>query len=127
MKKIKDIMQKKIVALKEDTSVKDICKLLVKREASGLPVIDKNKVLIGFVSERDVILAVTKKDFFNFTAKKIMTKKVVCVSMSDPVTKASEIFSSKVYRRLPVVDAKNKLVGVVCRNDLISQLLGYYY
>lgn len=89
----------------------------------SVPVVDKNKVVVGIVSEFDLLHAIMQgKDLGEVTAGAIMTKDPICVRED---TKAMEIVALLEKRhliRVPVTDKQGRLVGVVARRDL---LLGY--
>jgi CBS-domain-containing membrane protein len=44
----------------------------------------------------------------------------VTTSQDDPVASVARLMSAHKLRRLPVVDARNHLVGIVCRSDVLS-------
>jgi CBS domain-containing protein len=121
-----DIMSKKAVTVKNDTSVQRICEVLTHNRMSGVPVVNEKNKLVGFISERDIIMAVNKKTFIQSEAGQLMTKKVFCVKEDMPVDQISRIFTEKPYRYVPVVK-NNKVIGIISRKDVISKLLGQYY
>ncbi len=55
------------------------------------------------------------------TAQDIMTKNVLTIGPDTKVLEAAKIFLEKHYNGLPVVDANNKLVGILTQMDLVSQ------
>jgi len=123
MSNVKNVMSKKPTTINEDSDVRHICRVLHKNKLSGIPVVDKTKKLVGFVSERDVIAAVAKPKFLDLTAKSIMKKNVKTVSPDDHLVQASKLFTELHLRILPVVKDK-KVVGIITRNDVIKKLLG---
>lgn len=119
-------MTKHIVTVRDDTSVQAICKILATNRLSGVPVVDKKSKIAGFVSERDIIAAVNKKGFLNFTAGQLMTRKVLFVREGMSAEEVSRIFTEEPIRYLPVIKNR-KVVGVISRKDVIHRLLGQYY
>ena len=79
MATVKEIMVKKVVTVNKDECLSKVCNLLVTQKLSGIPVVDKEDHLVGFVSERDVIMAVSKGDFQNKKVKDVMTRKVMSI------------------------------------------------
>lgn len=126
MIKVREMMNKKVVAIDAEMIMKKICDTLTKKKVTGVPVIGKAKEIIGFVSERDIIKAVNKSNFYKLRAKDIMVKKVHIVDCETPLNEIALIFSSKPYRHLPVT-MDGKLIGMISRRDLIDQMLGHYY
>ena len=123
---VKEMMNKKVVAIKLTDSVKKICQVLTKNMITGVPVVDNKKEILGFVSERDIIAAVNKPNFMKKTAKELMVKDVYIVEDSASLNEVSLIFSKEIFRHLPVT-RKGKLVGIITRKDIINQMLGHYY
>jgi CBS domain-containing protein len=123
---VRDIMIKEIVTVKETETLEKVCKLLVSKKLSGIPVVGPGDDLVGFISERDIIAAVGSK---NFQAKKtgdVMTRKVVSIDESTPVDQISQLFTDKPFRYIPVTRG-GRLVGIVTRKSVINKLLGQYY
>src|SRR3990170_7490919 len=52
----KEIMNKKVITIKRDASIKELSELLVNNKISGVPVLDENGSLAGIVSEGDIIV-----------------------------------------------------------------------
>ena len=123
---VREMMNKKVVCVKPEASVKKICQLLTKNNVSGVPVINSKKEVLGFVSERDITAAVTKPNFFKKLAKDIMRKQLTVVEDKTSLNEVSLIFSNEPFRHLPVVK-NGKLVGMISRKDIINQMLGHYY
>lgn len=53
------------------------------------------------------------------TAKDIMTRSVVTIRPDADITEAARILLEKQINGLPVVDAQDKLVGILCQSDLV--------
>ncbi|OKY78279.1 MAG: CBS domain containing protein [Candidatus Methanohalarchaeum thermophilum] len=60
--KIKEIMNKDVITLRKDESIREAAKKLRKNNISGAPVLDDGSV-VGIVSEADIIKAFREKDF----------------------------------------------------------------
>lgn len=123
---VKDLMIKKVYTVKEEDDITVACKLLIKHRISGIPVTSMSGKLKGFISERDIIAAVPRKNFCNMRVKNVMSKKVRTITHDSPLMHASKIFSEEKYRLLPVIKGA-KLVGIIARKDIVNQMLGRYY
>ena len=127
MLKVKDIMKKNFETVSENTNVHKICGILINNRVSGIPVVNKSRRLVGFVSERDIIAtAYSSSDLQKKKAKDIMTKKVISVKEDAPVQKVSKIFTEKPFRYIPVIK-KGTVVGIISRKEVINRLMGQYY
>lgn len=125
-KQAKDIMEKKTASVRHDATLKEVSELLIKNRLSGIPVVNNKGSLIGFISERDIIEAISQGNFENKKTKDIMTKNVISINEDTSIEEVSRIFSKYPYRYIPVCKNKN-IVGVISRKDVIEKLLGQYY
>ncbi|HLR66256.1 CBS domain-containing protein [Virgibacillus alimentarius] len=142
--KIKDFMIKDVISVREDTSVKDLLEILVKHNIGGVPVVSEENTLLGVISDGDVIrylqpkgrtvydmftvvLVSEKEDLthklkysMEHSVKKMMRQKdIYTVSPDEKFEEALRIFSKCHFKKIPVVDANNIVVGVVSRGDII--------
>lgn len=122
----KDIMIKNVIVINEDSPILELSKVLVKNKMSGLPVVNSNNKLVGFVSQQDIIASLTKPNILKKKTKDIMVKNVISVHKDTSVEEISKIFSEQPMRCLPVIESE-KVVGAVLRKAVINRLLGYYY
>lgn len=129
MSMVKTIMKKDFVKVSADISLEELSRILIKNTISGAPVVNrKTGVLIGFVSERDIIKALANDMICNkvVIVSQVMNKNVVYVSEDTSVEKLSNIFAEHPFRYIPVVKNK-KIIGIVSRKEIINKLMGYYY
>lgn len=99
----------------------DIAIAMISGEVSGLPVIDKEKRVIGVITEFDIIRAVKQgKDLKNVAAEDIMTKNPITANEDTPVNEIINILETKHILRVPVVDKDGKLAGIVSRRDVLK-------
>jgi len=131
-------MQRDVVTVAPETSLKDVAALLVERRISGLPVCTEDGRVVGVVSEADIVQKEQTDDFgssallgrlldqaygdgLRFAARTVggaMTAPALTVRSRDDVSQAAHLMVSKRVNRLPVVDG-SRLVGIVTRSDLV--------
>jgi predicted transcriptional regulator len=135
--KVKDIMVKDVVTLNPDDTFYDIVEIFAEKKISGAPVAVGKKP-VGMVSESDILKFVSKKDMISMIehedkdlkekasikAKNIMTKNVISVQSTDPLSKVISVLNEKDINRLPVVD-DGKIVGIITRADVVSVVSEY--
>ena len=80
------------------------------KDIGAVPVLDSDNVLIGILSERDIVrkLVKTGRDSDLVTANDIMTKEIKSIYLDTTVVEAQKIMTENNIRHLPVVDANNK-------------------
>jgi len=136
--KIHELMQRDVVTVAPETSLKDVAALLVEHRISGLPVCTEDGRVVGVVSEADIVQKEQTDDFASTallgrlldqaygdgirfaarTAGGAMTSPAVTVRSRDDVAHAAHLMITKRVNRLPVVDG-TRLVGIVTRSDLV--------
>lgn len=150
--KVKDIMTKEVVTIKEDDTVKDAARILNDMNLSGLPVVDVDNKIKGIITDGDLLRRVStingpsyvqllgggfplesKKDFLErlnksigYLVKEMMTKDVIIISENAGIEEAATLMVSKKIKRIPVADDKKKLIGIISRKDIMKHLFDSY-
>jgi CBS domain-containing protein len=80
------------------------------------------RVPLGVVTDRDIVVEVTATDLDpnTITVGDIMRREIVTVRADEDVLEAMLIMRTNGVRRLPVVTAEGKLLGVVAFDDLLD-------
>jgi len=118
----KEIMNKIVTAATRKTNGRDLSVKLLSGMYSGLPVVDKGKV-VGVVTEFDLLTAVKEgKDLQKIFAEDIMTKEPICVEEDTHVDEIIKIMTEQKIIRVPVVREGN-LIGVISRCDILNSLI----
>ncbi len=136
-----DIMTHDAVTVHPETPVPDLVRLLLARGISGVPVVDNDGVLVGMVTESDLIrraeLGTERRRgawaaFFTGTAvlareyvrshglqvSDVMTQGAVAVARETPLAEIADLMESRRIRRVPVVQ-DGRVVGIVSRANLL--------
>ena len=117
---IADVMVEDVVTVAPDTPYKRLVELLWTHGISGLPVMDAEGALVGIISESDLLRRDPDRPE---VASSLMTSPVVTVRPEAGLEEAAAIMRSRALKRLPVVDADGRLVGIVSRADLLKVFL----
>ena len=118
----KEIMNRIVTAATRKTNGRDLSVKLLSGIYSGLPVVDKGKV-VGVVTEFDLLNAVKKgEDLQHIFAEDIMTKEPICVEEDTHVDEIIRIMTELKIIRVPVV-RKGNLIGVISRCDILNSLI----
>ena len=122
MNQIRDIMEKNVVTIDQDSTVLDAARLLKEKKISFL-VTMKNNEPIGVVTESDFVrkLVVEDKSASKTQLSKIMSYKFRSVTPSTEIEDAVQKMLNNKIRRLLVLD-EGKLAGVVTQTDLTGFL-----
>ena len=112
-----------------NTAVAEVARLMKASDIGALPV-GRNDRLIGMVTDRDLALRVLGegRDPAMTTAEQVMTPGIVWCLTTQTVEDAMHMMEQKKIRRLPVIDEKKRLVGMLSIGDIADamprQLLG---
>ena len=117
--KVEKMMHKGIEWVSPDTSIVALAKKMQQFDIGAIPV-GENDRLIGMVTDRDVVIrgVADGKDPSKLTARDVMTKGVIYCRDSEDVDEVARITESKQIRRLPVIDANKRMVGMISLGDV---------
>ena len=123
MKKVKEIMTRKIISKDLAVSVYDVARLMEDKGIGSVLVTEKGKAA-GIVTERDIIIKCVAQGFDpkKTAIEKIMSTPVVSVDEECLVTDAARLMVSKMIRRLPIID-NGELKGMVTATDMIRDVV----
>lgn len=134
---VKDVMTADVVAVRSDTSFKDMARLLSASRISALPVLDEAEHVIGVVSEADMLIKEADQasypGFFTglrrrrdhekaagISAADLMTSPPIVIRPDEPVQHAARLMYERGVKRLLVVDDAGHLLGIVSRSDVLG-------
>jgi CBS-domain-containing membrane protein len=132
---VKDLMTTEVVAVRRETTFKEVAAVLRRYRVSALPVVDDAGRVLGVVSEADLLAKealadpgpvaelVHRKDVRKaggLTAGDLMSSPPVTASPDDPVGQAARMMHFMRVKRLPVVNSGGQLVGIVSRADVLA-------
>lgn len=124
--KVKDIMTTdSLRQCGPETKLPEAAQTMKARNCGALPVVDKNKKVVGIITDRDICLALAKehsKPAAQTSVSEIMSSKVLTVRETEDLNNALEKMQSNQVGRLPVVNQENQLQGIVSLHTLLSKL-----
>jgi len=118
VKQAEELIEREVLFVEKTATVSDAEQLMNQYSIGGVPVLDKG-IIIGIVSRRDVRAISSKRGNEKIIA--IMTKKPITASEDITSDKALEIMYTNKVERLPVVDKKGKLVGIITMQDILEK------
>ena len=102
------------ITLSPDDTIAHALQIMAKRGISGFPIVDTNNKLIGILTHRDLQF----ESRLHLQVKDLMTKKVITAPVGTTLEQAKAIFQKYRVEKLPVVDAKNLLKGLITVKDI---------
>jgi acetoin utilization protein AcuB len=126
-------MTRNPVTASPDMSVADASALMKREKVHRLPVLDKERKLVGIISEKDILyaspspvstLSIHEMAYLlsQLTVKKLMTRDVVTITKDTTVEEAARLMVDQDLSSLPVLE-DGKLIGIISKSDLFKILL----
>ena len=111
---LKEIMTPTVEVIAPEASIREAAEKMRHLDIGPLPVCDGDR-LVGMLTDRDItVRAVAKgKDPKGMPVREITSREVVTIGPDDDLSDALKLMASYQVRRIPVVDAEDRLVGVV--------------
>ncbi|MEO6203380.1 MAG: CBS domain-containing protein [Nitrospirales bacterium] len=120
---VRSVMEKEVQSGMKDSEAKLLASYMMEGFGS-VPIIDETSKLVGIVSEFDLLKALRKgKNLEDVMAGDIMTANPVSVTQDTNVLTLMDVLQNNHLIRVPVVDSKGKLIGIVARRDLLRGYL----
>jgi len=121
--RVEDIMRKGDAnpLVRESTPIKDVLLKITKARAGSACVVDKYKNLVGIFTDGDLRRHLKENtDISKKRVKDVMTKRPVVIKKHKLAVEALQILRSKKIDEIPVVDSKNRPIGLVDVQDLLK-------
>jgi CBS domain-containing protein len=122
--KARDYMTRHLIVLTPDMEVMHAVGILVERQISGAPVLDRTGNLVGMLSEKDCMRVALSAGYYGEWGGRVaeyMHSPVATIDADTPIVEVAQLFAEHEYRRYPVVEDA-RLVGQISRSDVLRAL-----
>ena len=124
--KVIDVMSKNVITVKKEASILDVMKWMREKNI-GFIVVELDDIAIGVITDRDIVISLSKELSTSTQIQKVMKKFVITIKEDDEVSEASDLMGYMQVRRLVVVNNLNKIVGILSVTDLLKHQLTEEY
>jgi CBS domain-containing protein len=111
-------MSRRVTAVAPETPLEDLARTLAATRYGGVPVVDAEQRVIGFVSETDVVAALLNDAAPDTKARDIMSHPPIVIDEFAPADEVMSVLRESDIRHLPVV-REERLVGIITPNDVV--------
>lgn len=119
--KVSEVMTRDVQTVRPDQPVQQAASFMLNTDAGSIPVTDGNR-LVGMITDRDIAVRGIARGYGPETpVRELMTDDLVIVRLDDDVEEAAAKMSEAQVRRLPVLDGRERLCGIVSLGDLSRQ------
>jgi len=123
--KAQDIMSRNPTCVTPDTPLAEAARLMKQENVGVIPVVESqgSRQLVGVLTDRDIaIRAVAEgRDGATTSVGHVMTSEVRSASPSDSVNDVMALMGREQVRRIPIVDERGTLVGIVAQADIVLE------
>jgi len=142
---VSEVMTRDVIAVKKDTNLKELVRLLAEKKISGVPVVDELNRVIGMVTEADIIFQTgqrrskglreflraligepqpkeVKGPISELKVEDIMSTPAITATPDMDIREVASILAEKRIKKVPVVDSEGKLIGIISRQDIVRAL-----
>lgn len=144
---VRDAMNLNPVYVSAAATMRDVVLIMAETDTSGVPVVDEDYHVVGFVTDGDMAKYLAKNNTSVFDAsyslysladgdevrgrlKKLLdlnvesmaTKRVIATTPDTPIDEAIQVLSSKRIKKMPVVDEEGKLIGSLSRRNIVHAI-----
>ena len=147
MMKVRDFMVWDVISVRPENTIKEVISIIVEKKIGGVPIMKKDGTLIGMVTDGDILRALKPldrriHDYFSFITyiavedrdihldeiinreiiKIAKTHGLVTVGPDDDMETVINILAKHHFKKLPVVNGVNRVIGVISRGDVIRNI-----
>ncbi len=118
--KVEQMMSRDVKTVRDNDALVRAVQLMWEHDIGCVPVLDEQSGLVGVITDRDCVMAAFHQGrrLDEMFVKSAMTKKVQACQPTDTLETAAAIMKKNQVRRLPVVNKKGVLVGMLALTDL---------
>lgn len=145
--KVKEFMITDVISVGKDARVVDLLKVFVENRIGGAPVVDDQNKLITMLSDGDVMRFLKPQDRTIYDMltlvmisekedlqeklqasmilplkKMIRKKKIYTLKPEDDIEEAISILGDHKIKKIPVINEKEQVIGVISRGDVIRYI-----
>ncbi len=122
MYRAKDVMTQDVLKLLPSTSVEEAIRLLLEHAYSGAPVVNRDGLLVGIISEYQLLEVIYDPDTTRLPIEHIMTRNVLSVDENALLSDVASLFIVHRIRRVPVLRG-GQLIGLITRRDVLRYII----
>ena len=123
---LNNLKKRKCLTVSPDAPIERVLSTLSSKSIGALVVQNKNGIVVGIISERDIIHSLAeRKTLDGLVVDDIMTRKVISVEPNFSPSEIMKIMTDEKIRHLPII-SENSLIGIVSIGDVVQHLIKKY-
>jgi CBS domain-containing protein len=126
MPKCSDVMTRDPVCCVPGDNITRVAQVMKQQDVGSVPVVESNesRKLVGIVTDRDLVVKVlaSGRGVDAATVRDAMTSNPASCRENDDVEGALKLMADRQVRRMPIVDAEGRLVGIIAQADVATRV-----
>jgi CBS domain-containing protein len=114
------IMKPEVKTLSPADSIQEVINIIVETRIGGIPIVDSEGVLIGIVTERDVLKVLCRTHSVH-RIRDVMTRSLLVQEPDCPLSMVTRVMTGHQFRRLPIVK-NDVLFGIITATDIVRYI-----
>ena len=134
---LQNFIEKNVYTINKNQNILEAMKIIVDKQIGGMPVVDDNNKLVGFISDGDIVryfansypmfLSVYSswvaegnnsfeeklQDLIKLKVSELMKSKLITITQDTSIEKACSILTENKIKKVPVVDSNGAIIGIV--------------
>jgi CBS domain-containing protein len=121
-RRCREIMTRSVKTANREMSLREVAVLMRDGDCGAMPVCENGK-LVGIVTDRDIVVrAIADGRSSETKVGDVMTTEIYSVKPDDFVFEAIRLMGERQVRRIPVVDEKGALAGIIAMADVALEM-----
>lgn len=118
-----EVMSAQVRSAREKDSLRDVASIMKDESCGIVPVVDADNKLIGVITDRDMVMRTLDEDlpWSQIRVGDVMSKDVLAVTPEESVHDVIAVLGKKQIRRVPVVDSRDRLLGMISLGDVATR------
>ena len=122
--KISEVMTTEVETVSADQTAREAAAFMIRADAGSIPVCEGDRV-IGIITDRDIaVRGVAEGRGPDTPVRELMSDGIICAREDEDIDTIAQRMSEEQVRRLPVLDADDRLCGIVSLGDLARETRG---
>ena len=122
--KVSEVMTTEIETISSDQTAREAASFMLRADAGSIPVCEGDRV-IGMITDRDIaVRGVAEGRGPDTPVSELMSDGIICAREDEDIATVAQRMSDEQVRRLPVLDAEERLIGIVSLGDLARETRG---
>jgi CBS domain-containing protein len=126
--RVSDVMTRDVVTVRPDDYAEHAARLMREFDCGAIPVVDRSGRLVGMLTDRDITVRLVARgmDIRRARVGDCMTERAFACHQDEAVEGCVREMARRQVRRIPIVDDRDRVVGIISQSDLARHAGGHH-